>query len=223
MAKSKAHSYSSLKAFETCPRQYHAVRVLKLHPFTETEAMRYGTRLHKAAELYVNDGTALESEFEFIKPLLDTLVAKEGTHLAEQELCVSPKLEPRGWWDSDGFLRGKLDLTILQPERRHAYVVDYKTGGDKYADFDQLDVCALLLFQHYPWLDVVSGGLLFVAANTFHKHTVLRTDADRLWQSYRERLAKIDGAFASGVWNPKQSGLCKKHCVVECEFNGSLT
>lgn len=222
MAKSKAHSYSSLKAFETCPRQYHEVRVLKLHPFVETEERRYGNRLHKAAELYVKSGTPLQPEFDFIKPLLDTLIAKAGAKMPEQELCVTPKLHPTGWWDADGYLRGKVDLVVLQPERRHAYVVDYKTGKDKHIDTDQLDICALLLFQHYEWLDVVSSGLLYVGANTFHRHSTRREDAAKLWQQYRERLAAIDGALETGVWNPKRSGLCKKHCPVSnCEFWGN--
>lgn len=222
MAKSKAHSYSSLKAFETCARQYHEVRVLKLHPYVESEEQRYGNRLHKAAELYVKHGTPLTPEFEFIKPLLDTLIAKAGAKMPEQELCVTPKLHPTGWWDADGYLRGKVDLVVLQPERRHAYVVDYKTGKDKYIDTDQLDICALLLFQHYEWLDVVSSGLLYVGANTFHRHTTRREDAARLWQQYRERLAAIDGAHESGVWNPKRSGLCKKHCpCTGCEYHGA--
>lgn len=218
----KAQSYSSLSAFETCARQFHEVRVLKKYPFVETDEQRYGNRLHKAAELYVKDGTPLEPEFVHIQPLLDTLMAKPGAKMPEQELCVTPKLHPTGWWDRDGYLRGKVDLVILQPERKHAFVVDYKTGKDKYIDMDQLDICALLLFQHYEWLDVVSSGLLFVGANTFHRHQTRREDADRLWQKYRERLAKMEGAFTNGVWNPTRSGLCKKHCPVkECEFNGS--
>jgi ATP-dependent protease HslVU (ClpYQ) ATPase subunit len=36
------------------------------------------------------------------------------------------------------------------------------------------------------------------------------------------RLAKLAGAFEANVWNPKQSGLCRKHCPVkECEHNGA--
>ena len=222
--KSKCHSYSSLKNFETCPRQYHEIRVLKKYPYVETEVQRYGNRLHKAAELYVRDGTPVEPEFIFIKPLLDSLQSKTGEKLTEKELCVSSRLTPRGWWAEDGFLRAKADLVVLQPERKHAFVVDYKSGKDTYIDTDQLDICALLLFQHFDWLDVVSGGLLYVVGNTLHRHTTLRSDAEKLWQSYRERLAKIDGAFATGTWNPKQSGLCRKHCVVtSCEFNGSTS
>ena len=65
-------------------------------------------------------------------------------------------------------------------------------------------------------------ALLFVGANTFHKHQTRREDAPRLWQKYREKIAAPEGAKASGVWNPKRSGLCKKHCpVAECEFYGS--
>jgi hypothetical protein len=198
--------------------------VLKKHPYVESDAQRYGNRLHKAAELYVKHGAAFEDEFGFLKPLIDSLLQKPGTKLAEQELCVSPRLEPRGWWDHDGFLRAKVDLVVLQPERRHAFVVDYKSGSDRYIDTDQLDICAMLLFQHHDWLDVVSGGLLYVMGNTLHRHTTMRSDAEKLWRNYRERLAKIDGAFLTNVWNPKQSGLCKKHCpVTSCEFNGSTS
>ena len=186
MTKRYAHSYSAIKAFDTCPRQYHEMRVLKNYKREQTDEQKYGDRLHKAAELYVKRSAPLDAEFMFIKNVLDALIAKQGEKLAEKELCVTPTLAPapEGWWDPDGWLRGKIDLTILQPEKRHAFVVDYKTGKDKYIDTDQLDVCALLLFQHYDWLDVVSAALLFVAANTFHRHVVRREDAPRLWQRY---------------------------------------
>lgn len=224
MGKPYAYSYSMLKSFETCPRQFHEVRVLKKYPFTQTDEQKYGERLHKAAELYVKENTPLEQEFLFIKPLLDTLLQKAGLKHAEQELCVSNNLEPRGWWAEDGLMRGKVDLVVLQPERRHAFVVDYKTGKDTYIDTDQLDVCALLLFEHHPWLEVVSGGLLYVGVNTLHRHTTMRTDRPRLWAVYRERIARLKAAHATGVWNPRQSGLCKKHCVcTDCEFNGNAS
>lgn len=221
MGKSRAYSYSMISAFETCPRQFQEMRVLKLHPWVETDEQRYGNRLHKAAERYVADDVPLEPEFVFIQPMLDALKRKAGEKQVEKELCVSPKLHPRGWWADDGYLRGKVDFIALQPEQKHAFVVDYKTGKDKYIDMDQLDICALLLFQHHDWLETVSSALLFVGANTFHKHTTLRKDAPRLWQEYRERIARVEHAYASNVWNPKQSGLCKKYCpCTGCEFNG---
>jgi hypothetical protein len=48
-----------MKGFETCPKQYYHVNVLKQFPFEETEATRYGTEFHKAAEDFMRDGTPL--------------------------------------------------------------------------------------------------------------------------------------------------------------------
>jgi len=41
-------SHSSLKDFEGCARRYHEVKVLKKHPFPDTEQIRYGKELHTA-------------------------------------------------------------------------------------------------------------------------------------------------------------------------------
>ena len=50
-------SFSKAKAFETCPKQFYHVNILKEYPFEETEAMRYGTEFHKACEDYIEKKT----------------------------------------------------------------------------------------------------------------------------------------------------------------------
>ena len=52
-------SYSALKQYENCPRQYNEIRVLKNYVVKENEAMRYGTEVHKALEDYVAEGKPL--------------------------------------------------------------------------------------------------------------------------------------------------------------------
>lgn len=66
-------SHSSLKDFEGCARRYHEIKVLKKYKFQETDATRYGTDLHKAAEDYLADGVVLPSRFTFVKDVLDVL------------------------------------------------------------------------------------------------------------------------------------------------------
>jgi hypothetical protein len=46
-------SHSALKDYESCAKKYQEVRVLKNYQFTETEATRYGTQLHLAAEEFI--------------------------------------------------------------------------------------------------------------------------------------------------------------------------
>ena len=104
-------------------------------------------------------------------------------------------------------------------ENKKAWIVDYKTGSNKYPDTDQLELMALLTFAHYPDIDKVNAALLFVVKESITKLTVRREDAEKLWWKYRERVAKIESSHSSGVWNPKQSGLCKWCAVTSCEFN----
>ena len=72
-SKSPSWSFSSLKAFQNCPKQYYHTKVLKQHPVEETEAIRYGSRFHKAAEEYIRDGVMVPSEFAWAKATLDSL------------------------------------------------------------------------------------------------------------------------------------------------------
>jgi RecB family exonuclease len=43
-------SFSRIKAFDQCPKQFYHTHILKEFPFQETEAIRYGSEFHKIAE-----------------------------------------------------------------------------------------------------------------------------------------------------------------------------
>ena len=45
-------SYSGLKQYLNCPKQYHEVKVLRNYDINVTEQMRYGTEVHSALEDY---------------------------------------------------------------------------------------------------------------------------------------------------------------------------
>jgi hypothetical protein len=211
-------SHSALKDYENCARKYHEVRVLKNYKQDSTEQIRYGEELHKAAEEYVT-GTPLPQQFDFIQPTLDALLAKEGTKHAELKLALDVDLQPCDWFSKDTWVRGIVDLLILDTENKTAWVVDYKTGNNKYPDKEQLDLMALLTFAIYPEIEQVNAALLFVVKNSITKHKVVRAEADALWWRYRERIAKIAASHTHSVWNPKQSGLCPWCPVRTCEFH----
>lgn len=213
-----AWSHSALKDFEGCARRYHVVRVAKRYPFVKTEQILYGDKLHKAAEDYAN-GKPLPNEFAFIQEIIDALLSKTGDKYPEHEMALDAELRPCGWFDKQVWVRGKSDLTIVDSDARIAWVVDYKTGNNKFPDRDQLELMALLTFCHFPEVEQVNSALLYVVKNSMVKHKTLRADADALWWKYRERVAKIEAAHANGVWNPSQSPLCRWCPVKDCEFN----
>ena len=212
-------SHSSLKDYEGCPRRYHEVRVLKKYPFQETEATRYGTQLHLAAEEYIRDSKPLPEQFSFIQDTLDALVAKPGRKLCEEKMALTAKLQPCDWRSKDAWVRGIADLLIVEDDNLTAWVVDYKTGNDKYPDRDQLRLMSLMVFAHFPHIRKVNSALLFVVKNSMVKHSMTVEQADPEWWRYRERVAKIAASIEHDVWNPNRTPLCGWCPCTGCEFH----
>ena len=214
-------SHSGLKDFEGCPRKYHELKVLKNYPREETEQTLYGTQLHEQCELHIKDGRPLDHNFSFMQNMLNNLKAMPGRKYPEYEMALTKDLRVCNFSAPDFWVRGIADLVIVDDDNLTARVFDYKSGGDKYPDPGQLELMSLMIFKHFPHVRVVTGGLLFVLRNTVFKHKVERDAEEALWWKYRERVARIEQAYANGVWNPKSSGLCKKYCpVTSCEFCG---
>lgn len=215
-------SFSSIKLFEQCPRKYHHLRILKDHSEPETEAMLYGTRFHEAAEFYIKDGTPLPPYFSFAKSTLDNLKQITGEKLCEYEMGVKEDLTPCAFNDPDVWFRGIADLLILNHETGEARVIDYKTGKSaKYADVGQLELMALCVFKHFPSINKVKSGLLFVICNVFVKDKHDAGQQEVLWDKWVQRHNRLKTAMENDVWNPKPSGLCRAHCIVtSCSHNG---
>lgn len=215
----KTWSYSALKAFETCPRQYHAVRVEKRYPYVESAEAAEGTYVHKLAENYVRDGTPMPAGFESLCRLLDVFRRTNAEKRCEQKMALRSDKSSCGFFDKAAWVRGVADLLLLKPPV--AWVVDYKTGSSRYADTDQLELMALLVFQMHEDITSVRGGLLFLKDRVLIKRTYDIKDRDALWENWLQRVAKVDQAHELGAWAPKPSGLCRKHCPVSyCEFHG---
>lgn len=214
-----AWSHSALKDFEGCARRYHEVKVLKKHPFKQTDAALYGERLHKACEAYVKEGIPVEPEFDFALPVVDALVKKPGRKLAEYKMALTKNLQPCEWFAKNVWVRGMADLLIVDDDNLLAWVVDYKSGNNKYPDRDQLTLMSMMVFEHFPHVRKVNSALLFLVKDTMIKQTMLREDKDDHWWRYRERVAKIDACHENGVWNPNHTPLCGWCPVTTCEFN----
>jgi hypothetical protein len=212
-------SHSSLKDYEGCARRYHEIKVLKKFPFVENDATRYGTEFHKAAEDYIKDGTPIPSQFLFAKDMLDALIAKPGRKLCEQQMALTADLKPCGWKDKDAWVRGIADLLILDDDNLTGWVVDYKTGNNKYPDREQLKLMSIMVFAHHPHIRKINSALLFVVKEDMVKISMTFDQAEGEWWQYRQRVARIEQAHATGVWNPKPSPLCPWCPVTTCEFN----
>lgn len=222
MVKIPAWSFSSIKTFEQCPKKFYHLKVVKDYQEDQNvEHLLYGTAFHEAAELYVRGDAPLSPKFMFAKGALDNLKSRDGEKLCEYEMGLTANLEPCAFRDPEVWWRGIADLIILE-DNGTARVLDYKTGKSaKYADTGQLELMALAVFKHFPTVTKVKAGLLFVVANEFPKTTYSRQDEAKLWEKWLRDHGRMKRAYETNVWNPRPSGLCRKHCVVlECPHNG---
>jgi len=212
-------SHSGLKDFEGCARRYHEVKVLKKYPFPDTEQIRYGKELHKAAEDYVRDNVPIPEQFMFVKPTLDALMSKPGRRYPELEMGLTENLTPCGFKDDAVWVRGVADLVIVDDDNLTAWVVDYKTGNNKYPDVGQLELMSLMVFANFSHIRQVNSALLFVVKESMVKHKMTVDEVPAAWQRYRERVAKLAACHSNNVWNPTSSPLCGWCPVRSCEFN----
>lgn len=216
-----AWSYSGLKTFQSCPKKYYHLKVLKDVREDETEAIRYGKDAHKAAELYVKNGTDLPGKYEFMRAQLDKLKSLEGEKYCELKCGLTKDLEPCDFFAKDVWLRAVIDLVIVNEETGVARVIDYKFGKSKNADISQLQLMALVVFKTFPNINKVRAGLLFCPEDKLIPTKYEAENSGEMWMSWLPEVARLEQAYKSDVWNANPSGLCKAWCsVLSCPHNG---
>ena len=210
-------SYSGLKDYVNCPRQYYEVKVAKNFTKRPTQQMLYGTAVHKALEDYVGEGKPLEKNYERYQPMLDALLTIEGERLPEYRMAINTELEPCTWGAEDYWVRGIVDLLVLGGDT--AYIVDYKTGSAKYPDVNQLKLMSLMTYAHFPKVEHIKAGLLFVAHNTFINEVYHRDQSEDLWKDFLPDLERLKLSYDNDKWPENPTPLCGWCPVTSCQFH----
>lgn len=210
-------SFSSLKEYINCPRQYQELKVLKRYEKKATEQMLYGTVVHKACEDYVAEGKPLEKNYLRFKPVLDSLVAIPGTKYPEHEMALTRDKKPCGFKDENRWVRGIVDLLIVDGDQ--AFIVDYKTGSNRYPDPKQLKLMALMTFAHFPEVKKIKAGLLFVMHESFMDEEYSRDQIPKLWNYFSTDLERLNISYENNIWHPNPTPLCGWCPVKTCEFH----
>ena len=202
-----AHSYSSIKLFENCPLRYYRQRIIKDVDDPGGEASLYGERVHEALELRLKESKPLPKELERHEPLCAAIVdnLRQNVIYVEKELTLNENLEPTGWWDSDAWLRSKLDVLIDKGDK--AVVFDWKTGR-KRADQFQMQIFAVQVFKHFPDVQEVLTSLLWLKDDSSTTHFYSRSQTNELWEEIISRIRRIYAAAEADIWPARPSGLC---------------
>lgn len=214
-----SHSYSALKLYDNCPKNYFHQRVEKSVKDGGNAVTAYGERVHKALEDRLGKSEPLPQEtrkYEALCARIETLVTGGAVLTVEEEMTLNQHLEPTGWWDNDAWLRSKLDVLVRRGPKAHVF--DWKTGKRR-PDFDQLELFALQVFKHYPEIERVKASFVWLQDMRTDSESYLRSDAPALLTKVLGKVGRIEGSLEHNNWPAKPSGLCNWcPCKSFCEY-----
>lgn len=214
-------SYSTLSAYETCPKRFYLTRISKQVSEPQTQATMWGNEVHQALEKAVQGSQALAARFSEYQPIVDRIRATEGQKHTESKFALTASFKPTTFFAKDAWFRGVIDLNIVRPTL--AITLDYKTGKVK-TDGDQLKLFAATTFAQFPFVERVKTGYVWLAANKITTEQFTKEDVPRIWQEFTPRIRRMEESLSADHWPPKPSGLCKNWCPVGkklCDFCGS--
>ena len=213
-------SYSSLTAYETCPRRYKLTRLTKQVVEPQTEATLHGNEVHKSIELAVKGEKPLPEKHAQYQPIVDKVTSRPGKKLVEFKFGLTQGLRPTSFFAKDVWARGVIDFGLLNPKT--AIALDWKTGKPK-PDADQLKLFAGVMLATYPYLKEVKTGYVWLAHNKIDADTFTQDHTPAIWQDFGARVHRMETSFKNDDFPPRPSGLCRAWCPVGrklCEFCG---
>ena len=214
-------SYSSLTAFETCPRQYQELRVLKNYVQGDTEATIWGKEVHSDLELRIKDDAPLperSSKWEPIAAKIAAMKDKGATVLTEQKFTIDKDFVMTSWESPAAWARCIIDAAVIDSKNETATLLDWKTGKRKPST--QLMMSAALVMHHYS-VNVVNTGFVWLKDGKMDKEKFTRDQLPEIWNEFLPRVKRLEIAYDTDTWPVRPSGLCKQWCpVLSCKFNG---
>lgn len=213
-----AWSHSALEDFKNCPRAFHAKRVEKSVVETKGEATVWGEEVHKHFEERLAHGVVLPDVLAAHEEYLARLEARPGQKTMEGRIALNLGGQPCEFFAPDVWFRGVIDFKEVDGDR--AMVVDYKTGK-VHQKLGQLYAFMLHTFAAHPAVQMCHAEYYWTQTKTTWGVSVSRSRIPELWTMFVPDLKQYAQAFKTDTWQPRQSGLCKRHCpVTDCEFNG---
>ena len=212
-----SHSYSSIKLYENCPLRYYRQRIVKDVTDPGGEASKHGERIHAFLEGRLK-GSGLDAEVAQYEPLCASVekLAKQGELHIEKELVLTENLVPTGWWDSDAWLRSKLDVLVVIGA--DAVVMDWKTGK-RNADQFQMQMFAAQVLKHFPDVQQVKTSLVWLKTMEMDTEVYNRADINTVWAEIMKRIQRIHRSVEHDNWPAKPSGLCRFcPCRHDCDY-----
>ena len=195
----KAGSHSRLVVFESCKFRAKLAYLDKipepprpLPPGKTEHANDRGTRIHLAAEKFVEGGVELIQELKSFEPELTQLrdLHKEGKVSLEGEWAYTDKWDPVAWMSYTAWMRIKLDAMVhMSP--KWGVVIDYKSGkrfGNEIKHAEQMQLYQLGAFIRYPKMEKVTVELWYTDQDEIHSQEYRRDQGLRYVAGVEKRM-----------------------------------
>jgi RecB family exonuclease len=195
----KSGSHSRLVTFEQCKYRAKLAYIDRipeparpLRPGQTEHANDRGTRVHEAAEKFVEGGVELIQELKFFEPELIQLreMRSEGKVTTEGEWAYNRKWAPVAWRSYDAWMRIKCD-TVAFMSPKYAVVIDYKTGkryGNEFKHAEQMQLYQLGAFIRYPKLEKITVELWYTDQNEIARTEYRRDQGLRFVAGVEKRM-----------------------------------
>lgn len=198
MAALKAWSHTRLTEFESCKRKAELKYILKipepvrpLPPGKTEHANDRGTRIHDAAQKFVEGGVELISELSKFKTELiqarEFYANKQAS--TEGDWGFDKDWNPVAWMSSDVWCRIKCDLVVLL-DKKTAVVVDYKSGkrfGNEIKHAEQMQLYVLGTLFRWPGVVQVTTELWYTDIDELVSMTYTRDQGLRFVKNFERR------------------------------------
>ena len=228
-------SYSRLKIFETCRRQFELKFITKELPYVENAAMKEGSRKHKILEraaltLKKESNTVLPpSNMSHVYPILISFNNSHDEIYPELDLAFRKDLSIGSWFGKDIWLRCKIDLlgvkrdaagTEYVHQNDIVSIIDWKSGKVR-VDIDQLRLYNIAALIKYSEAREAHSSLVFIDQKQSSKVVkTKREDIQLELNEFSDRFESVQIASERNSWPPSKNMFCN-WCganVLQCEY-----
>jgi len=206
------YTFTILNQYRNCPHALYRRYLKKDIPYTQSPEAKWGDDVHVAFEHRVGSSQPLPTTMQQWESFARPYDGRGA--LTELKLGMTKEGRSTGFWDSDCWFRGKVDLSIFSDEK--AFINDWKSGSGKYEDPFELEVGALLLKAKYSELKLVKGCYTFLKDNRVGQLYNLSRFRDT-WNEINRIVGRIETDRLSGEFEKRKSGLCGYCDVKDCE------
>jgi PD-(D/E)XK nuclease superfamily len=207
-------TYTKLKDFETCPRRYHEMSVLKNWVEEKSEHLEWGRAVHDAMAARLTLGVELPANMRGYQPWIDKVLRTPGDLYVEDQCkyAITRAFRPCDWFGPHVWMRCIADAVKVDDDL--ALAIDWKTGKSSNQDPVQLAIVALMVFIHFPKVLRVRADYVFLQDDAQTSVVMDRHEAADEWVKILERVAYLERATERGEFPPKPNRLCRSWCPV---------